>query len=73
MRKHPINKRIRSSAPTETELTSRNARVRHRAVVRLGRHRNMVKGADKRRDLLDALCIFSGDMTGQGQETERAQ
>ena len=61
MTKHPMNKRIRSSAPTETELTSPNARTRHRATVRLGRHRNMVKGADTRRDLLDALCIVNGD------------
>lgn len=42
MKKHPLNKRIRSSAPTETELTSPNARVRHRAIVRLGRHRNII-------------------------------
>lgn len=63
MKKHPMNKRIRSSAPTETELTSPNVRTRHRAIVRLGRHRNMVKGADARRDLLDALCIVNREQS----------
>ena len=48
MKKHPLNKRIRSSVPTEADLTSPNARVRHRAIVRLGSHRNMVKGAANR-------------------------
>lgn len=48
MRKHPLNKRVRSSVPTENELTSPDARTRHRAIVRLGRHRNMVKGAANR-------------------------
>lgn len=42
MKKHPLNKRIRSSAPTETELTSPNVRTRHRAIVRMGRHRNII-------------------------------
>lgn len=45
MRKHPLNKRVRSSVPTENELTSPDAKMRHRAIVRMGRHRNMVKGA----------------------------
>lgn len=61
MKKHPMNKRIRSSVPTETELTSPNARTRHRAIVRLGRHRNMVKGAADRRDTRAALCFVNGD------------
>ena len=62
MKKHPMNKRIRSSAPTENELTSPNVRTRHRAIVCLGRHRNMVKGAANRRGLLDASFIVSWEL-----------
>lgn len=58
MKKHPLNKRVRSSAPTENELTSPSARTRHRAIVRLGRHRNMVKGAANRQDPHDGLIEF---------------
>ena len=48
MRKHPINKHVRSPRPTQHELE--NPKTRHRALVRMGRHRNMVKGVANRQD-----------------------
>lgn len=58
MKKHPMNKRIRSSAPTENELTSPNARTRYRALVRQSRHLNMVRGAANRQGPHDGLIEF---------------
>lgn len=40
MRKHPINKHVRSPRPTQHELE--NPKTRHRALVRMGRHRNII-------------------------------
>ena len=40
MRKHPINKHVRSPLPTRRELES--PKTRHRALVRMGRHRNII-------------------------------
>lgn len=70
MKKHPLNKRVRSSVPTEAELTSPDARTRHRAIVRLGRHRNMVRGAASHSYSRGPLHAITGDTLDQAQEAK---
>ena len=54
MKKHPINKHVRSPRPTQHELE--NPKTRHRALVRMGRHRNIIsRRKEGHRPVLDIL------------------